>query len=136
MKRHATAVWEGTGKEGRGGLTTQSTVLNDTQYAFSSRFEDGIGTNPEELVAAAHAGCFAMKLAFLVNAEDLTADRIEVKCDVTLRSGAVTNSHLTVRMAVPGLTREIFDKVLADAEENCTISKLLNTEITMDAEMV
>ena len=136
MKRRATAIWEGTGKEGRGGLTTQSTVLNSTQYSFTSRFEEGIGTNPEELVAAAHAGCFAMKIAFLVNAEDLTADRIEVNCDITLRSGAVTNSHLTVKVAVPGLSREVFEKVLADAEANCIISNLLNTEITVDAEMV
>ena len=95
MKRNATAVWNGTGKEGSGHLTTQSTVLNKTQYSFNSRFADGVGTNPEELVAAAHAGCFTMKLTFVLNAAGFTADEIVTKCDITLEDGAITSSHLT-----------------------------------------
>ena len=83
MKRNATAVWNGTGKEGTGNLTTQSTTLDKTQYSFNSRFAEGVGTNPEELVAAAHAGCFSMKLSFVLNAAGFTADEINTKCDIT-----------------------------------------------------
>ncbi|RYE20579.1 MAG: OsmC family peroxiredoxin [Sphingobacteriales bacterium] len=84
MKRNATAVWNGTGKEGKGNLTTQSTVLNKTQYSFGSRFEEGVGTNPEELMAAAHAGCFTMKLTFVLNAAGFTPDEINTTCSITL----------------------------------------------------
>ena len=106
MKRNATAVWNGTGKEGNGHLTTQSTVLDKTQYSFNSRFADGIGTNPEELVAAAHAGCFAMKLSFVLNAAGFTADTINVNCTITLDAGSITNSHLVVSATVPGISQE------------------------------
>jgi osmotically inducible protein OsmC len=95
MKRNATAIWNGTGKEGTGHLTTQSTVLNKTQYSFNSRFADGVGTNPEELVAAAHAGCFTMKLSFILNAAGFTADEIETRCDITLQDGSIIESHLS-----------------------------------------
>ena len=118
MKRNATAVWNGTGKEGTGHLTTQSTVLNKTQYSFNSRFADGIGTNPEELVAAAHAGCFAMKLSFVLNAAGFTADEIDVNCTITLDSGAITNSHLIVSAKVPGITPEKFDECMEDVKAN------------------
>ena len=133
MKRNATAVWNGTGKEGTGHLTTQSTVLNKTQYSFSSRFESGIGTNPEELIAAAHAGCFTMKISFLLNAAGFTADEIETRCDITLTDGSITESHLNVKAKVPGVSKEQFDAVVADAKTNCIISKLLNTNITHEA---
>jgi osmotically inducible protein OsmC len=133
MKRNATAVWNGTGKEGKGHLSTQSTVLNKTQYSFSSRFEEGIGTNPEELIAAAHAGCFTMKISFLLNAAGFTADEIETRCDVTVADGSVTESHLNVKATVPGISREQFDAVVTDAKTNCIISKLLNTNITHEA---
>lgn len=133
MKRNATAVWQGTGKEGKGHLTTQSTTLNKTQYSFSSRFESGVGTNPEELVAAAHAGCFTMKLSFILNAAGFTADEIETKCDIDLNDGAITSSHLTVKAKVPGVDKEKFDEYVADAKTNCLISKLYNTEITAEA---
>ncbi len=133
MKRNATAVWNGTGKEGTGNLTTQSTVLDKTQYSFNSRFADGIGTNPEELVAAAHAGCFTMKLSFVLNAAGFTADEISTKCDITLEDGAITSSHLTVTAKVPGVDKATFDASVADAEANCPISKLLNTTITTEA---
>src|SRR3979409_1974612 len=96
MTRNATAVWNGTGKEGTGHLTTQSTVLNKTQYSFNSRFADGVGTNPEELIAAAHAGLFTMKLSFVLNAAGFTADEIQTKCEITLEDGAINKSHLTV----------------------------------------
>jgi len=133
MKRHATAVWNGTGKEGKGHLTTQSTTLNKTQYSYSSRFEDGVGTNPEELIAAAHAGCFTMKISFLLNAAGFTADEIETRCDVTVADGAITESHLAVKAKVPGVSKEQFDAVVADAKTNCIISKVLNTNITHEA---
>jgi osmotically inducible protein OsmC len=133
MKRNATAVWNGTGKEGTGHLTTQSTVLNQTQYSFSSRFEEGVGTNPEELVAAAHAGCFSMKLSFILNAAGFTADEINTRCEITLADGAITESHLTVSAKIPGINQEQFDAAVADAKTNCPISKSLNTNITHEA---
>ena len=135
MKRNATAVWNGTGKEGTGNLTTQSTTLNKTQYSFNSRFAEGVGTNPEELVAAAHAGCFSMKLSFVLGAAGFTADEISTKCDITLdpAAGAITESHLTVSAKIPGINQEQFDAAVADAKANCPISKLLNANITHEA---
>lgn len=135
MKRNATAVWNGTGKEGTGHLTTQSTTLNQTQYSFNSRFAEGVGTNPEELVAAAHAGCFSMKLSFVLNAAGFTAESIETNCVITLdpAQGAVTESALTVTATVPGISQEQFDACAADAKANCPISKLYNANITMEA---
>lgn len=130
MKRNATAVWNGTGKEGNGHLTTQSGVLDKTQYSFNSRFAEGIGTNPEELVAAAHAGCFTMKLSFVLNAAGFTADTIETRCDITLDNGSITESHLSVKATVPGIDKEKFDAAVLDAKANCPISKLYNTNIT------
>ena len=136
MKRNAIAVWNGTGKEGKGHLSTQSTVLNKTQYSYSSRFESGIGTNPEELIAAAHAGCFTMKVSFLLNAAGFTADEIETRCDVTVADGSVTESHLNVKAKVPGVSQEQFDAIVTDAKTNCIISKLLNTNITHEATLL
>ncbi len=135
MKRNATAVWNGTGKEGSGNLTTQSTTLNKTQYSFNSRFAEGVGTNPEELVAAAHAGCFSMKLSFVLGAAGFTADEIQTKCEITLdpAAGAVTESHLTVSAKIPGISQEQFEAAVADAKANCPISKLLNANITHEA---
>ena len=135
MKRNATAVWNGTGKEGNGHLSTQSGVLNKTQYSYLSRFENGIGTNPEELVAAAHAGCFTMKLSFVLNAAGFTASEIETRCDITLESGSITESHLHVKASVPGISQEQFDAAVADAKENCPISKLYRTNITHEASL-
>jgi osmotically inducible protein OsmC len=135
MKRNATAVWNGTGKEGNGHLTTQSTTLNKTQYNFSSRFEEGVGTNPEELVAAAHAGCFAMKLSFVLNAAGFTAETIDVNCTITLDGGAITNSHLKVKATVPGIGQEKFDECMEDVKLNCLISKTLNTDKTYEVSL-
>ncbi|MEJ7626716.1 MAG: OsmC family peroxiredoxin [Ferruginibacter sp.] len=133
MKRNATAVWNGTGKEGNGTLTTQSTTLNNTQYSYLSRFESGVGTNPEELIAAAHAGCFTMKLAFLFNAAGFTSDKIETTCEITLTDGAISGSHLKVKSTVSGISQEQFDKSVEEAKTNCLISKLLNTTITCES---
>lgn len=136
MKSFATANWKGSGKEGGGTLTSKSKVLDNTAYDFRSRFEDGTYTNPEELVAAAHAGCFSMKLSFVLGAAGFTPDSIETKCTITLESGAITSSHLEVKASVPGIDADKFAECAADAKANCPISKLLNTEITMEAALV
>jgi len=135
MIRNATAIWQGTVKEGKGTLSTQSTVLNHTQYSYKSRFEDGVGTNPEELIAAAHAGCFTMKVSFILQAAGFTADEIETRCDITLEDGAITKSHLTVKAKIPGISKEKFDESVKEAKENCIVSKVLNTEISMEASL-
>ncbi|MEX6687743.1 OsmC family protein [Danxiaibacter flavus] len=133
MKRHATAVWNGSGKEGSGNLTTQSGVLDKTQYSFNSRFAEGIGTNPEELIAAAHAGCFTMKLTFVLGAAGFTPDSLETTAHVSLEDGTITESHLVLKAKVPGISKEKFDESVKDAEANCPISKALNTKITTEA---
>jgi len=136
MKRNATAVWNGTGKEGSGHLSTQSGVLSNNQYSWSSRFADGIGTNPEELVAAAHAGCFSMKLSFVLGSKDLTPDEITTTCTVTLENGAIIESHLSVKAKVPGATAESFAEAAEEAKLTCPISKSLHTNITLSAELI
>ncbi len=136
IKRNATAVWNGSGKEGSGHLTTASTVLSKTQYSFNSRFEEGVGTNPEELVAAAHSGCFSMKLSFVLGAAGFTPDSIETKCTISLDNGAITESHLEVKASIPGIDKEKFEAAVADAKANCPISKLLNTNITHEATLL
>ena len=111
MKRQATAVWNGSGKEGKGQLTTQSGVLSNTQYSFGSRFEEGIGTNPEELIAAAHAGCFTMKLSFVLGAAGFTPESLNTTAHINLDAskGEITSSHLVLKANVPGITKEKFD---------------------------
>ena len=133
MKRNATAEWQGTGKEGKGQITTQSTTLNKTQFSYNTRFEEGVGTNPEELIAAAHAGCFTMKLSFILNGAGFTADNIETKCDIELLDNAITSSHLTVKATIPNISKEKFDESIEDAKTNCLISKLYNTKISVEA---
>lgn len=135
MKRHATAVWNGSGKEGNGHVSVQSTLFTNAQYSFNSRFAEGVGTNPEELVAAAHAGCFSMKLTFVLGAAGFTADTIETNCIITLspEQGAITNSHLVLKAKVPGISQEKFDECVADAKANCPISKLLNADISIES---
>ena len=136
MKRNATANWKGNGKEGKGILTTQSTILNNTQYSYNSRFEEGVGTNPEELVAAAHAGCFSMKLSFSLGAAGFTPEDITTSCTITMGDGAITGSHLVLKAKVPGISKEKFDECAADAKANCPISKLLNTTITLESTLL
>jgi len=133
MIRNATAVWNGSGKEGTGNLTTQSGVLDQTQYSFNTRFAEGKGTNPEELVAAAHAGCFTMKLGFVLNEAGFTADKLETRCDITFENGALTKSHLKVQGTVPGIDEAQWSQCVKTAEEGCIISKLLNLEISSEA---
>ena len=131
MKRRATAVWNGSGKDGKGHLTTQSTVLNQTQYSFGSRFEEGIGTNPEELVGAAHAGCFSMKLAFNLQAAGFTATELKTDAEIVFEDGSIVASNLTLTAKVEGIEAAKFDELVKDAEANCPISKLLNTKISV-----
>lgn len=134
MRRKATAVWNGSGKEGKGNLSTQSTVLNQTQYSYGSRFEEGVGTNPEELMAAAHAGCFSMKLSFVLGAAGFTPDEIHTDCVITLDNGVISKSELTVRAKVPGIDAAKFQECAEDAKANCPVSKAYSAlEITMDA---
>ncbi len=136
MIRNATAVWNGSGKEGNGNLTTQSGVLEATQYSFNTRFADGKGTNPEELVAAAHAGCFTMKLSFILNESGFTADSLQTECEISFENGAIAKSHLTVEGKVPNVSNEQFQEAVKNAEQNCIISKLLNTAISSEAKLV
>jgi len=133
MKRTATAHWEGTGKEGKGHLTTQSSVLNQTQYSYLSRFESGVGTNPEELIAAAHSGCFTMKLSFNLSGAGFVPTSIETTATVTLENGAIPSIDLECTAVVPGITAEKFQELALDAKANCPISKLLNTDIRLNA---
>jgi osmotically inducible protein OsmC len=136
MKRKATAVWKGSGKEGNGHLTTQSNILNKTQYSFNSRFAEGTGTNPEELVAAAHAGCFSMKLSFVLGEAGFTPDELATECTITLGDGAITGAHLVLKAKVPKIDQEKFKACAEEAKKNCPISKLLNTNITLEASLV
>jgi osmotically inducible protein OsmC len=139
MKRSASAVWKGGLKDGKGSISTDSKVLSDTQYSFSTRFENGIGTNPEELIAAAHAGCFSMALSGQLGAANLVADSIRTTATVTLEkleSGfTVTAVHLDLTARVPGASQEAFTTAANNAKTGCPISKLLNAKITLDAKL-
>lgn len=140
MLRKASAVWNGGIKGGSGKISTDSGVLKDTQYSFSTRFEDGIGTNPEELIAAAHAGCFSMALSGQLGAAGLTADSINTTAAVRLEKlddgFAITKIHLDVTAKIPGADDAAFQTAAANAKAGCPISKLLKAEITMDAKLV
>ena len=132
-KRKATAVWQGSGKDGKGHVTTQSSILNKTQYSYNSRFAEGTGTNPEELVAAAHAGCFVMKLSFVLGEAGFTPDELSAVCTVTLGEGAITEAHLSLNGKVPGISKEKFQECAEEAKKNCPISKSLTANITLEA---
>ena len=133
MKRSATANWKGSGKEGKGTVTAQSGIFSGTPISYRTRFEDVQGTSPEELVAAAHAGCFSMKLSFVLGAAGFTPDNIDTKCTITLENGAITESHLEVKASVPNIDEAKFNECSAEAKATCPISKLLNTNITIEA---
>jgi len=133
--RSATAVWNGSGKEGSGTVSTESTVLSNAQYSYKTRFEDGVGTNPEELIAAAHAGCFAMKLSFVLGAAGFTPTSLKVTCGITLDSGKVTDSKLQLIAEIPGIDQQKFNECAEEAKNNCPISQLLNTNISLDAQL-
>ena len=133
MKRNATAVWNGSLKEGAGKISTQSTTLKDTQYSFKSRFEEGVGTNPEELIAAAHAGCFTMQLTAYISEEGFEVESIESKCDIELVDFTIVTSHLTVNAKVKDITDDAFQQLVTKAEKNCPVSKVLNAAISTTA---
>lgn len=133
MKRNATAVWNGSLKEGTGKLTTQSTLLENAQYSFKSRFEQGVGTNPEELIAAAHAGCFTMQLSAYIGELEFEIESIETKCDIDLIDGTIVTSHLTVNAKVKGISDDVFQQQVTKAEKNCPVSKVLNAAISTTA---
>src|SRR5690606_12608859 len=133
MKGNATAVWNGTIKEGKGTLSTQSGTLQETQYSFNSRFESGSGTNPEELIAAAHAGCFAMQLSAFLTEENFNPEKLEVSCEITIEDYKITNSHLKLQATIHDIDKEKFNSLVTKAEENCPVSKLLNAKITSEA---
>lgn len=132
MKRTATAAWMGDLKAGKGTMTTKSKVLDEQNYSFHSRFEDGAGTNPEELIAAAHAGCFSMALSNMLAEAGFTPAKVETKCTIDFKDLAIVESHLDVKAEVPGISADEFDKHVKAAKEGCPISKVLNTEITME----
>jgi len=140
MKRTGTAVWNGSGKDGSGNLTTQSTTLNKTQYSYKSRFEEGVGTNPEELIAAAHAGCYTMALAFGLQGAGLTADSLETTATITFEPvdgvPTIKSSHLVLKAKIPGVTNEKFQELAKGAEQGCPVSRVLKAEISLDATLV
>jgi len=134
--RKAKAQWLGSGKDGKGHLTTESKVLNNTQYSFHTRFEDGDGTNPEELVGAAHSGCFAMQLSFVIGEAGFTPDELSVDAHVHFEDGSVTGVTLDLEGKVPGMDQSKFAEAATKAKEICPISKLLNAKIVLNAKLV
>lgn len=136
MKRTATALWKGTVKDGKGNLTTASKVLDSTQYSFKSRFEDGVGTNPEELLAAAHAGCFTMKTSADLSELGYVPESLETTAVITFENGKISKSELTLTGKVPGITDEEFQKVALGAKETCPVSVAFSFEKTLTATLV
>ncbi|HEV2704319.1 MAG TPA: OsmC family protein [Pyrinomonadaceae bacterium] len=139
MRRKASAVWMGGLKDGQGTISTDSGVLSETQYSFSTRFEEGMGTNPEELIAAAHAGCFSMALSGQLGNAGLTADSIRTTATVRLEKTdagfTITSVHLDVTARVPGADQQAFDTAANNAKAGCPVSRVLNAEITLDAKL-
>jgi lipoyl-dependent peroxiredoxin len=139
IKRHASAAWAGSGKEGTGSLTTQSATLKDTPYGFNARFGDGKGTNPEELIAAAHAGCFGMATAFQLSGAGHPPETLKVDATLTMEQEAggwkIASVHLVLRARVSGLDDAKFQELAAGAKANCPVSKVLNADITLDAKL-
>ncbi len=138
MKKHiAHAVWNGSVKEGKGSLTTNSKVLNNQHYSFKTRFEDGAGTNPDELLAASHAGCFAMALSLILGQAGYTPDTIDVKAEVTMDPSKLEliGSHLTLKAKVPNISNEKFMECANAAKDGCPVSKALRFPITLDANL-
>jgi len=141
MKRSASAVWQGSLKAGKGSLTAPGGALNNTEYSFGSRFESGKGTNPEELIAAAHAGCFAMAFSAMLGEAGVTPERLDVTAEVSLdkvepAGWTVTSSHLVMKAKIPGIEQARFEEIAAKAKAGCPISRLLNAKISLDATLV
>lgn len=138
MKRTANAVWNGSIKEGNGKITTQSKVLDHSAYSFKTRFGEGKGTNPDELLAAAHAGCFAMALSLILGKEGFAPDSLEATSEVTMDADKLelTGSHLVLKARIPNITKDKFMECANAAKDNCPVSKALSLEITLDAELL
>ena len=140
IKRRASAEWHGSGKEGTGSLTTQSATLKDTPYSYTARFGDGKGTNPEELIAAAHAGCFSMATAFQLSGAGHPPESLHCEATLTMEQEAggfrIAAIHLVLKAKVPGLDDAAFQELAANAKANCPVSKVLNADITLDAALV
>lgn len=134
--RKANANWKGTGMEGKGTISTQSTTLDNAQLSFKTRFAEGVGTNPEELIAAAHSGCFTMQLSFLLSEQGFTPENLDTEAQVVFEDGTITTINLILKGSVPGITEEQFIETANKAKAVCPISKLLNAEITLSAELV
>ena len=136
MKRTASAHWEGDLKAGKGTISSQSTTLNNTQYSFKTRFEDGVGTNPEELLAAAHAGCFTMAVSSILGQNGFTATALDTVATITMEGLVITGSHLVITASVPNIEPEKFQEIVKAAEQNCLISKALSIPVTSEATLV
>ena len=134
--RKANAKWQGTGMEGKGTISTQSTTLDNAQLSFKTRFADGVGTNPEELIDAAHSGCFTMQLSFLLNEEGFVADELSTEASVNFEDGSIVLIHLDLKGKVPSITADKFTEIASKAKEICPISKLLKTEITLSVNLI
>ena len=134
--RTANANWKGTGMDGKGTISTQSTTLDQAQLSFRTRFAEGVGTNPEELIAAAHSGCFTMQLSFLLSEAGLVPENLDTKANVTFENGTITLIHLELAGSVAGIDEEEFKVFALKAKEICPVSKLLNTEITLSVSLV
>lgn len=138
MKRTAQAVWKGTVKEGTGKVSSQSKILDNEKYSFKTRFEDGKGTNPDELLAAAHAGCFAMALSMILGEAGFTPDSLDATAEVTMDTDKLelTKSHLKLKAEIPNISQDKFLECANAAKDNCPVSKVLNCDITLDATLV
>lgn len=134
--RKANANWKGTGMDGKGTISTQSTTLDNAQLSFKTRFAEGVGTNPEELIAAAHSGCFTMQLSFLLSEQGFTPENLDTEAQVVFEDGTITRINLILKGSVPGITEEQFNETANKAKAICPVSKLLNAEITLSVELV
>ena len=136
FNRSATTNWKGSGKDGKGSITTESTTLNNAQLSFKTRFEEGVGTNPEELIAAAHSGCFTMQLSFLLTELGHVPQNLDTQAKVTFEDGTITQVHLDLKGTVPGITDEAFQETAKKAKEICPVSKLLKADISLTATLL
>jgi len=136
MKKQATAIWNGTGKDGKGYLSTANGLLNKAEYTAGSRFENAPGTSPEELIAAAHSGCFSMKLAFNLQEAGFNPTEIKTLCTVTIEEGTITESHLDLEAKVDGIEASKFEELAIHAKDNCPVSKALNVNKTMNLKLI
>lgn len=136
MKKTATAQWQGKGKEGSGNFSATSGLFSNVPYNFANRFEKEEGTSPEELIAAAHASCFSMKLSIVLANAGFTTDNLTTACTITIEGGVINSSHLAVKAKVPGIDKAKFDECAEDARANCPVSKVLNATVSMETELV